>query len=103
MFALKYPDPKSLLIARAKGIDPVGNSNNRHLIKAAQDAPKVILAWGNNGRFEGRAGLVSELLTKHARQKLWCLGTTKPGQPRHPLYVPKQTTLIRWRSQDSKE
>lgn len=28
------------------------------------------------------------------RDKLWCLGTTKDGMPRHPLYVKNDQPLI---------
>ncbi len=30
---------------------------------------------------------------------IWCLGTTKSGSPRHPLYVKGDTELIEWRAE----
>ncbi|TQG73397.1 DUF1643 domain-containing protein, partial [Pseudomonas aeruginosa] len=28
--------------------------------------------------------------------RLWCLGTTKDGHPRHPLYVRGNQVLLPW-------
>lgn len=47
----------------------------------------IVAAWGVHGGLLGRAEAVVRML--HARgQKLHCLGETKDGHPRHPLYVP---------------
>ena len=48
-------------------------------------------AWGNRGRYMGRAQEVVSILRK-AGAKLHSLGElTKQGQPRHPLFVPAHT------------
>jgi hypothetical protein len=41
-----------------------------------------------------RAAAVTRLLAGH---DLWCLGTTREGHPRHPLYVAGRQPLVRWR------
>ena len=34
-----------------------------------------------------------------AGARLWCLGTTKDGHPRHPLYVRGDQPLVAWEPQ----
>jgi hypothetical protein len=66
--------------------DPIGSQNDRYLKKAIKSADRVVVAWGNNGKLMQRDRLVLELLSKHNIQP-HCLGITKAGYPRHPLYV----------------
>ena len=66
--------------------DPIGSQNDRYLKKAIKSADRVVVAWGNNGKLMQRDRLVLELLSKHNVQP-HCLGITKAGYPRHPLYV----------------
>ncbi len=37
-----------------------------------------------------------EDIRRAAGGRLWCLGTTKDGHPRHPLYVPGNQALQPW-------
>ena len=46
-------------------------------------------AWGTHAHPD-RAAAVLKLLGHHT---VWCLGQTRSGQPRHPLYVPARTPL----------
>lgn len=78
LFALRATDPKELLTAE----DPIGPQNDAELL-ALRTAHLVIAAWGAKVPF-GRDRKVLELL---AGVPLFCLGTTKDGSPRHPLYV----------------
>lgn len=59
------------------------------LLRAA--AAETVVAWGSKGRRHGRAKLLAPLL-----EGAMCLGFTVGGEPRHPLYVPKVTSRIRW-------
>jgi hypothetical protein len=68
--------------------DPVGPENNNHLIQAGGDL--FVCAWGANAKPE-RAEAVLELIDGLA--PVMCLGTTKGGAPRHPLYVAGETPL----------
>lgn len=70
-------------------LDPVGPDNDAWIATAATEADLVIAAWGTHAGSE-RAAAVLELLG-HAT--VWCLGRTKAGHPRHPLYVPAKTPL----------
>jgi hypothetical protein len=56
----------------------------------ADRASVIIVGWGAHGGFMGRDAAVRELLKGHG---LGCLGVTKDGHPRHPLYLPKTAPL----------
>jgi hypothetical protein len=53
-----------------------------------------VCAWGSNAKPERAARVAQIMLDAGAR--LWCLGTTKDGSPRHPLYVRGDQQLIEW-------
>lgn len=74
--------------------DPVGPRNDAHLRRAAAEADRVVAAWGNHGRLLDRDRAVVELLGG----PLHCLGTTKHGCPRHPLYLASDTPLEAYES-----
>ena len=84
-FALRSTDPRAL-----KGHpDPVGPDNDYYLGRACdlcEGRPDFVVAWGNHGHLNDRAGDVLQLLHDHGVRP-WCLGHTKTGAPKHPLYV----------------
>jgi hypothetical protein len=87
LFAYRATDYRELF----KAIDPVGAENNRFLMQAVERCSTVVLAWGTRGPFLNRDRQVMSLLA--GRNGLYCLGITKDGQPRHPLYVKGDTNL----------
>lgn len=86
LFALRATDPMQLRTAQ----DAIGTDNDAHLITAlnmaAATSTPVIAAWGVHGVYNNRAAEVRNLSVE-CGVKLMCLGTTKGGHPRHPLYV----------------
>ena len=82
LFAFRSASPLELRQVE----DPIGNQNDRYLKKVIKSADRVVVAWGNNGKLMQRDRHVLELLSKHNIQP-HCLGITKAGYPRHPLYV----------------
>lgn len=80
LFAYRSQDPKRILEVS----DPVGVDNDRHLKDLAAKAGIVIAAWGWLGVHRGRDREVVAMLPG-----IHCLGTTRKGLPRHPLYVRK--------------
>lgn len=89
LFAIRTPEPAEM----KKAADPVGPRNNGWIIGEAHEADKIVLGWGVYGTHRGRDREVLELLKGF---KLYCLGQTKGGQPRHPLYMKKSTPLERF-------
>jgi len=89
LYALRATRPRDLFAARA----PVGRGNDAAIAASAAAAESIVVAWGMHGGRGARAGDVLALL---ARCPLWCLGRTRGGQPRHPLYAPASTRLVAW-------
>jgi hypothetical protein len=75
--------------------DPIGPENDRYLLAACTAAAAIALAWGNGGTLYGRDRAVLKLLQPY-RDRCYCLGRNQTGQPRHPLYVKRQTRLLPW-------
>ena len=90
IFGFRATYPKEMI----QTPDPIGPENDQALLAAAERCYKVVAAWGAHGVHQDRAIAVAKLLASH---KLWCLGTTKAGFPRHPLYVKGDQPLVRWR------
>lgn len=90
LYAYRATDPQELL----KVADPVGPINDFHLRELLRAQCDVVCAWGNHA-WQGR---IAEFynMAKQIGVRLWCLGVTKRGHPRHPLYVPSTQELIRW-------
>jgi len=80
LFAFRATQPKDLKQAK----DPVGDANDKWLSKLHRDAGLVVAAWGNDGKFLGRADEVTKQLPN-----LYCLKINKSGEPAHPLYLKK--------------
>lgn len=88
LFAFRATDPK---VMKRAG-NPVGPDNNEHLQQETARCQQVIAAWGAHGAFIGRGERVRQLL----ECDLFCLGTTKDGHPRHPLYLPASSRPEPW-------
>lgn len=81
-FAYRSTDPAGLT---APGVEPVGAENDRSLVEQTTGR-RVICAWGVHGTLMCRDRAVLALIAPVAREVL-CLGVTKDGQPKHPLYL----------------
>lgn len=98
LFAWRATDPGDLVDSLEAGIDIVGPGNDGHIWDALADGGPVVAAWGANVEMLGslavrRVALVRQLVGLSGNP-LMCLGTTKAGHPRHPLYLRKDTPLI---------
>jgi len=87
LFAYRATDYIELIKVRC----PMGEENNYFLLHAVERCSTVVLGWGNRGMLLGRDRQVMSLLI--GRNDVHCLGITKDGQPRHPLYVKGDTNL----------
>lgn len=90
LYAYRATNPKEL----KKPDDPIGPENDRHLHKLALEFEDVVFAWGSNAPAD-RAAQVADIFQRYGR-RIWCLGATKAGAPRHPLYIPYSQSLIPW-------
>ena len=90
LFALRATDPAELYRHPA----PVGPDND-DWIRAAATLPGavVIAAWGAEKIGAHRSWVVSRMLAA-AGVELHCLGVTKSGAPRHPLYIRTAAPLL---------
>jgi len=90
LYALRSTDPDRLWDHE----DPVGPENDNWLARIALAADEVICAWGG----DAKPARVREVAAMLAAQgvRLKCLGTTKHGAPRHPLYVRGDQPLTDW-------
>jgi hypothetical protein len=73
--------------------DPVGPENTVYLQQAIARAQMIICAWGAH-KIIGYRDI--EVLSLLVGKDVYCLGCTKEGMPRHPLYVPANTQLLRY-------
>lgn len=85
LFAYRATSPKELKLAP----DPVGLWNFCFIYVVSQQASMTVAAWGTRGLLLHQDMHVLPLLKNPV-----CLGLTKAGQPKHPLYVPGDTELI---------
>jgi hypothetical protein len=97
LYALRATDPKALSLSS----DPVGPDNDTFLgahfsLRSELDQP-VVAAWGVNAKPE-RVACAIERMRGVSFQ---CLGTTKDGHPRHPLYVRSDQQLVPWKAMAS--
>ena len=84
LFALRSTDPAQLWTAH----DPIGPNNDEWIRRMADSAAMVVAAWGAHGGLLGRDRHVIAMLPS-----VQCLGRTRAGHPRHPLYLSKHTPL----------
>lgn len=94
LFALRATHPRRL----ANSHDRVGPLNDDSIATAVTSTHRVVAAWGNHGTMDNpatgnpRCQEVVALISKGCGD-VRCLATTKRGHPRHPLYVPADTSL----------
>lgn len=96
IFAWRETDPARLRRVAA----PVGPQNDAILTQSARDWLRgpddmLICGWGVHGQHLGRGAEVAALFGATGRP-LHCFGTTKAGDPRHPLYIAYATPPTLW-------
>ncbi|MGY6694408.1 MAG: DUF1643 domain-containing protein [Roseinatronobacter sp.] len=91
IFAFRATDPRVMRAAT----DPVGPENDAAIQESAQWADMVICAWGTHGAHLSRGPRVASLL-RSSGKRLWHLGVTKDGHPKHPLYIGYRVQPMPW-------
>lgn len=86
IFAWRSTDPKPLYQLD----DPYGPENDATLLSWGRKARFVVAAWGTHGALRERGHEVTRNFYE-AGIPLQCLGITKEGFPKHPLYIKAST------------
>lgn len=86
IFAFRNTYPETLKLCT---VDPIGVENDAELRAMNAEAKLTVLAWGNWGTYKDRGHEVERMFPN-----AWNLGYSKQGQPRHPLYLPKNAMLL---------
>jgi hypothetical protein len=84
--ATDYNELRNLTKEEATGVE-----NSKHIEDALNSATIKVAAWGENVKIHHDN--YTELKEQLEGHKLFCLGTTRDGHPRHPLFVKSATTL----------
>lgn len=89
LFGYCSTDPKELL----KINDPVGKWNNKVIKEICENNNGYkICCWGNYGSFKNRGVQLINFLD-HFDINLHCFGFTEKNEPKHPLYLSKESKL----------
>lgn len=95
LYSFRATSPKELW---RDDVDPVGIDGDYWLRRLLGEHKDVVCAWGAHAKPD-RVDLFREIAAA-AGANLYCLGTTKAGAPRHPLYIKADTELTKWKVQD---
>ena len=91
IFALRETDPKKMRQNEA----PAGPDNDSVVAESCLWADDIVAAWGAHGDHLARGFEMRDVL-KATGQTIKCLGLTKAGHPRHPLYIAYATQPEIW-------
>jgi hypothetical protein len=91
LYAMRSTDPRELV----RALDPVGPENDEHLRDLTFRHRMILCAWGGMAG-PARVRDVLNILSDGFEPLIYCLGKTKHGQPRHPLYLRADTALERF-------
>lgn len=91
LFGFRTPDAEQLLFQD----DPVGPENDRYIQKVADACSDIVVAWG--ARKHPRR--VQQVMSILGHRYLMCLGTTRNGNPAHPLRLSQETPFGEWQYQ----
>ena len=97
LFALRTPSPAEL--ASHDCLSAYGPENAVYLENACRDQwnyPMAIAAWGSSVPRWEMTGTVIESIVR-LRKRLFCLGMTADGSPRHPSRMSADATPLSWR------
>ena len=93
LFAYRATNPKDLFSPKAEAVNAYGPFNDDRVSTTCRDGV-VICAWGAFMAPKSAAVVSMKFLLASANAKTFCLGTTKNGSLRHPLYVRAEQPLV---------
>ena len=78
LFSFRATFPKDLFNCE----NPIGDKNDYWIKKLSKEVDKVILAYGNQGKFKNRHKEILKMINNP-----YCIKKSKTGMPMHPLYL----------------
>lgn len=90
LYDFRATSPKELAAAEC----PVSDKNDGYICQMMRECDKTVAGYGTHKMAVKAEQDLFDLMD--ARDVLWCLGTTKGGMPRHPLYVKNEQPLIKY-------
>lgn len=87
IFAYRATNPKELF----KTKEPIGIENEKYIKQAITTAKFIVLAWGSSCKTIDSGYEKAKEILKNS--EIYCLGITKDGFPKHPLYLKGTTAL----------
>jgi hypothetical protein len=103
LYAWRSSSP-ALMRAAADRSDNLNHRRGREAMISAMTMGRgqLLVAWGNDGDFEGEASRFAEFAADQVGCELICLGTTQSGAPKHPMArgkhrIPRDQQPIVWR------
>lgn len=95
LYAYRATDPKNLPHLHALAVGPDNDTTlSTFLNRSAQTGQHIVAAWGTNATTRR----VDEVLALAEGVTWKCLGLTKNGHPKHPLYIPANQPLENYRT-----
>jgi len=93
LFAYVESDPKKLKKADYPISFENNNDNNNYLCNLSKKVEKIIVCWGNDGKYKNRSTDVLDILKQ---EQLYCLGKNQTNEPRHPsrFHLPEDFQAI---------
>lgn len=104
LYGWRSPKPEEMMKASGRS-DETNRQRWREaaLIAAVMGGGRMLVAWGNDGDFEGEATRFADFAADTIGVDLVCLGTTLSGAPKHPMArglwrIPRDQQPIMWRN-----
>lgn len=92
LFAFRSTHPNEL----SKCPEPVGEYNDRYILKNAKEAALFIAGWGRNGNLLNRHNLILDMLRSNSID-VHALGQNRDGTPSHPVRLNGETAPCLYR------
>ncbi len=105
LYALRATNPKEMIaLLQYSPMEAFGGTDQKkHLLEQIEDHSQmnhlIICAWGKQKGIEGHADRVMKIINEN-KGTAYCLGKTKEGYPRHPLYVKGDKPLEQYSGHD---
>ncbi len=96
LMAYRATDPLEVRKASKSGVNIFGPENPLHVGAAFKNSDLCILGWGNGGSWKKSGKNMVEFLNaiNKSGTPIRCLGVTKHGHPKHPLYISNNQPLV---------